>query len=218
MKELVMYQKAQSQTDVIERSTAISELWVNTILSSNYNQWEKKSNLTLRKQYVSFIIFCFMCVPVSDSSSGQSVSEVGARRSRHWTYGFLSKGNREECLFASLQWLLATVNTKRVSQTNVPSCGAILIPHQLPGISHYSCLDLVFLLSAVLSRFFLPLSHLSFVLSLPISRGGRFTVIDHCPVSQLRAENCRVKLHSLQKNLIRLHMSNKALLLRTDTQ
>ncbi|XP_074540436.1 uncharacterized protein arhgef5 isoform X1 [Halichoeres trimaculatus] len=48
--------------------------------------------------------------------------------------------------------------------------------------------------------------------------GGRFTVIDHAPVSELRAENCRVKLHSLQKNLIRLHMSNKALLLRTDTQ
>ncbi|XP_061573037.1 trichohyalin isoform X2 [Cololabis saira] len=48
--------------------------------------------------------------------------------------------------------------------------------------------------------------------------GGRFTVIDHCPVSEMRVENCRVKLHSLQKNLIRLHMSNKALLLRTDTQ
>ncbi|CAB1334468.1 unnamed protein product [Coregonus sp. 'balchen'] len=31
--------------------------------------------------------------------------------------------------------------------------------------------------------------------------GGRFTVIDHAPVSELRAENCRVKLHSLQKNL-----------------
>ncbi|XP_070691256.1 trichohyalin isoform X1 [Pempheris klunzingeri] len=48
--------------------------------------------------------------------------------------------------------------------------------------------------------------------------GGRFTVIDHSPVSDLRAENCRVKLHSLQKNLFRLHMSPKALLLRTDTQ
>ncbi|XP_029958913.1 trichohyalin isoform X2 [Salarias fasciatus] len=48
--------------------------------------------------------------------------------------------------------------------------------------------------------------------------GGRFTVIDHAPVSDLRAENCRVKLHSLQKNLFRLHMTNKALLLRTDTQ
>uniref|UniRef100_UPI003AAA87E5 uncharacterized protein arhgef5 isoform X2 n=1 Tax=Centroberyx gerrardi TaxID=166262 RepID=UPI003AAA87E5 len=48
--------------------------------------------------------------------------------------------------------------------------------------------------------------------------GGRFTVIDHAPVSDLRAENCRVKLHSLQKNLFRLHLSNKALLLRTDTQ
>ncbi|XP_068998636.1 trichohyalin isoform X2 [Embiotoca jacksoni] len=48
--------------------------------------------------------------------------------------------------------------------------------------------------------------------------GGRFTVIDHSPVSDLRAENCRVKLHSLQKNLFRLHMTLKALLLRTDTQ
>ncbi|XP_008321067.1 rho guanine nucleotide exchange factor 5 isoform X2 [Cynoglossus semilaevis] len=48
--------------------------------------------------------------------------------------------------------------------------------------------------------------------------GGRFTVIDHSPVSELRAENCRVKLHSLQKNLFRLHMSNRALLLRTDKQ
>ncbi|TKS82212.1 Rho guanine nucleotide exchange factor 5 [Collichthys lucidus] len=48
--------------------------------------------------------------------------------------------------------------------------------------------------------------------------GGRFTVIEHSPVSDLRAENCRVKLHSLQKNLFRLHMSNEALFLRTDTQ
>ncbi|XP_019724499.1 uncharacterized protein arhgef5 [Hippocampus comes] len=48
--------------------------------------------------------------------------------------------------------------------------------------------------------------------------GGRFTVIDHAPVVELRAENCRVKLHSLQKNLFRLHMSHKSLLLRTDTQ
>ncbi|XP_018538216.1 trichohyalin isoform X2 [Lates calcarifer] len=48
--------------------------------------------------------------------------------------------------------------------------------------------------------------------------GGKFTVIDHSPVSDLRVENCRVKLHSLQKNLFRLHMSNKSLLLRTDTQ
>ncbi|XP_049587369.1 trichohyalin isoform X2 [Syngnathus scovelli] len=48
--------------------------------------------------------------------------------------------------------------------------------------------------------------------------GGRFTVIDHAPVEELRVENCRVKLHSLQKNLFRLHMSNKSLLLRTDTQ
>ncbi|KAL7394555.1 hypothetical protein ABVT39_027849 [Epinephelus coioides] len=48
--------------------------------------------------------------------------------------------------------------------------------------------------------------------------GGRFTVIDHAPVSDLRVENCRVKLHSLQKNLFRLHLTQKALLLRTDTQ
>ncbi|XP_053737699.1 trichohyalin isoform X2 [Synchiropus splendidus] len=48
--------------------------------------------------------------------------------------------------------------------------------------------------------------------------GGRFTVIDHAPVSELRVENCRVKLHSLQKNLFRLYMSSKSLLLRTDTQ
>ncbi|XP_023282126.1 trichohyalin-like isoform X2 [Seriola lalandi dorsalis] len=48
--------------------------------------------------------------------------------------------------------------------------------------------------------------------------GGRFTVIDHSPISDLRVENCRVKLHSLQKNLFRLHMFQKSLLLRTDTQ
>ncbi|KAJ8354989.1 hypothetical protein SKAU_G00225560 [Synaphobranchus kaupii] len=48
--------------------------------------------------------------------------------------------------------------------------------------------------------------------------GGRFIVINHAPVSELRVENCRVKLHSLQKNLFRLHLSRKALLVRTDTQ
>ncbi|XP_030641329.1 rho guanine nucleotide exchange factor 19 [Chanos chanos] len=48
--------------------------------------------------------------------------------------------------------------------------------------------------------------------------GGRFTVIDHAPVSDLRAENCRVKLHSLQKNLFVLYMGNKSLLVRADTQ
>ncbi|KAF3839623.1 hypothetical protein F7725_018340 [Dissostichus mawsoni] len=47
---------------------------------------------------------------------------------------------------------------------------------------------------------------------------GRFTVIDHSPVSDLRAENCRVKLHTLQKNLFRLHMTNRALLVRTDKE
>uniref|UniRef100_A0A3Q3RHP8 DH domain-containing protein n=1 Tax=Mastacembelus armatus TaxID=205130 RepID=A0A3Q3RHP8_9TELE len=48
--------------------------------------------------------------------------------------------------------------------------------------------------------------------------GGKFTVIDHSPVSDVRAENCRVKLYSLQNNLFRLHTSHKSLLLRTDTQ
>ncbi|XP_016356883.1 trichohyalin isoform X1 [Sinocyclocheilus anshuiensis] len=48
--------------------------------------------------------------------------------------------------------------------------------------------------------------------------GGRFTVIDHAPVSELRVENCKFKLHSLQKNLFHLHIPQKALLLRTDTQ
>ncbi|TSK34830.1 Rho guanine nucleotide exchange factor 5 [Bagarius yarrelli] len=48
--------------------------------------------------------------------------------------------------------------------------------------------------------------------------GGRFTVIDHAPVSELRAENCRVKLHSLQKNLFRLYMGQRVLLLRAETQ
>ncbi|KAI4877331.1 hypothetical protein NFI96_017309 [Prochilodus magdalenae] len=56
------------------------------------------------------------------------------------------------------------------------------------------------------------------LLSLP-KEGGRFTVVDHAPVSELRAENCRVKLFSLQKNLFRLYMGHKpALLLRTETQ
>ncbi|XP_038567110.1 trichohyalin isoform X2 [Micropterus salmoides] len=55
-------------------------------------------------------------------------------------------------------------------------------------------------------------------LLLSLQKEGKFTVIDHSPVSDLRAENCRVKLHSLQKNLFRLHMTNQALLLRTDTQ
>lgn len=55
------------------------------------------------------------------------------------------------------------------------------------------------------------------LLSLP-KEGGRFTVIDHAPVTELRAENCRVKLHSLQKNLFRLHMAQRALLLRSETQ
>ncbi|XP_056618455.1 trichohyalin isoform X2 [Triplophysa dalaica] len=48
--------------------------------------------------------------------------------------------------------------------------------------------------------------------------GGRFTVIDHAPVTELRVENCMFKLHSLKKNLFRLHMVNQALLLRTETR
>ncbi|XP_069038923.1 rho guanine nucleotide exchange factor 5 [Lepisosteus oculatus] len=54
--------------------------------------------------------------------------------------------------------------------------------------------------------------------------GGRLLVFEYAPVSQVRVENCRVKLHSLQKNLFRLHLAQtseghiKALLLRTDTQ
>ncbi|KAM9488000.1 uncharacterized protein arhgef5 [Clarias gariepinus] len=55
------------------------------------------------------------------------------------------------------------------------------------------------------------------LLSLP-KEGGKFTVIDHAPVSELRAENCRVKLHSLQKNLFLLHVAQRSLLLRAETQ
>ncbi|RVE62775.1 hypothetical protein OJAV_G00160980 [Oryzias javanicus] len=48
--------------------------------------------------------------------------------------------------------------------------------------------------------------------------GGRFTVINHAPVNEVQVENCRIKLHSLQKNLFRLQMSTKFYLLKTDTQ
>ncbi|XP_038140476.1 rho guanine nucleotide exchange factor 19 isoform X2 [Cyprinodon tularosa] len=48
--------------------------------------------------------------------------------------------------------------------------------------------------------------------------GGRFTVIDHCPVNELRTEDFRVKIQTLQKNSFRLHMSQRSLLLRTETQ
>ncbi|TRY86485.1 hypothetical protein DNTS_001106, partial [Danionella cerebrum] len=48
--------------------------------------------------------------------------------------------------------------------------------------------------------------------------GGRFTVIDHAPVSELRVKNCKFKLHSQQKNMFQLYMPQKALVLRTDTQ
>ncbi|XP_041845141.1 uncharacterized protein arhgef5 isoform X3 [Melanotaenia boesemani] len=66
-------------------------------------------------------------------------------------------------------------------------------------------------------KVYLHLFNDNLLLSLP-KEGGRFTVIDHCPVSDLRAENCRVKLLSLQKNLFRLHMSQRLLLLRAETQ
>lgn len=48
--------------------------------------------------------------------------------------------------------------------------------------------------------------------------GGRFTVIDHSPVEELRTEDFRVKILTLQKNSFRLHMSQRSLLLRTETQ
>ncbi|XP_013868073.1 uncharacterized protein arhgef5 isoform X2 [Austrofundulus limnaeus] len=48
--------------------------------------------------------------------------------------------------------------------------------------------------------------------------GGKFTVIDHCPVKELRAENFRVKILSLQRNVFRLHWTNEPLLLRTESQ
>uniref|UniRef100_A0A8C9R2M7 Trichohyalin-like n=1 Tax=Scleropages formosus TaxID=113540 RepID=A0A8C9R2M7_SCLFO len=49
--------------------------------------------------------------------------------------------------------------------------------------------------------------------------GGRFTVINYAPTTDIRVENCRVKLHSLQKNLFRLHLSpQRALLLCTESQ
>ncbi|KAM8870785.1 uncharacterized protein arhgef5 isoform 1-T1 [Spinachia spinachia] len=51
-----------------------------------------------------------------------------------------------------------------------------------------------------------------------LKEGGRFTVIDHCAVSDLRVENFGFKLHSLQKNLFRLHMPHRSPVLRTDTQ
>nr|XP_023648532.1 uncharacterized protein LOC111833966 isoform X2 [Paramormyrops kingsleyae] len=47
---------------------------------------------------------------------------------------------------------------------------------------------------------------------------GRFSVIDYAPTTKIRVENCRVKLHSLQKNVFRLHLApQRALLLRSDT-
>ncbi|XP_062848399.1 trichohyalin [Trichomycterus rosablanca] len=55
------------------------------------------------------------------------------------------------------------------------------------------------------------------LVSLP-RESGRFTVIDHAPVSELRAENCNVKLLSLSKNVFRLHLANRSLILRTDSQ
>ncbi|XP_076844483.1 uncharacterized protein arhgef5 [Brachyhypopomus gauderio] len=54
------------------------------------------------------------------------------------------------------------------------------------------------------------------LLSLP-KEGNRFTVIEHGRVSELRVENFKMKLHSSQKNVFRLYIGNKALLLGTDT-
>ncbi|XP_054903822.1 trichohyalin isoform X2 [Poeciliopsis prolifica] len=48
--------------------------------------------------------------------------------------------------------------------------------------------------------------------------GGKFTVIDHCPVEELRTEDFRVKILTLQKNSFRLHLSQNSLLLRTETK
>ncbi|XP_061073765.1 trichohyalin [Conger conger] len=48
--------------------------------------------------------------------------------------------------------------------------------------------------------------------------GGRFMVINHAPVSELRVEICRVKIHSQQENVFCLHVSHKPMLLRTDEQ
>ncbi|KPP67451.1 hypothetical protein Z043_113954, partial [Scleropages formosus] len=60
---------------------------------------------------------------------------------------------------------------------------------------------------------------LSLLLYFPTIRGGRFTVINYAPTTDIRVENCRVKLHSLQKNLFRLHLSpQRALLLCTESQ
>lgn len=92
-----------------------------------------------------------------------------------------------------------------------------------PGIkhlSHYHLVHPVILISTVLCHHLFD-NQISFrwlisSVIFAVCRGGRFTVIDHCPVSELRVENCRVKLHSLQKNLFRLYMAQKSLLLRTD--
>ena len=132
---------------------------------------------------------------------------------------------REEYLLAPIQWLLATVTTERVSQhTHTFSCDVGTIHPQMASLwlpfstscFPYICIQLSIIQSYHSVSF--PSSYFSFVTFLSASyRGGRFTVIDHSPVSDLRVENCRVKLHSLQKNLFRLHMSQKSLLLRTDT-
>ncbi|KAF7226913.1 transcript variant X5 [Nothobranchius furzeri] len=47
--------------------------------------------------------------------------------------------------------------------------------------------------------------------------GGRFTVINHYPVTELCAEDCPVKLDTLQKNLFRLRTKQNLLLLRADS-
>lgn len=142
----------------------------------------------------------------------------------------------------SLSWWISLLRRQRkmlICTSSMTTCcfhyqrsknnHAVLWMHSNPSqgikhLSHYHLVHPVTLISTVLCRhlfsnqYFLPLSHFfcDFFFSLAVCRGGRFTVIDHCPVSELRVENCRVKLHSLQKNLFRLYMAQKSLLLRTD--
>lgn len=90
---------------------------------------------------------------------------------------------------------------------NHPELACLSLPFPMSCLPHIFTIKLITVFPSGVSSLFCA-----------VSRGGKFTVIDHSPVSELRAENCRVKLHSLQKNLFRVHMSHKALLLRTDTQ
>lgn len=158
---------------------------------------------------------------LADSPSDQPVSPAGAWRPRHRADRFLLKGHGEEYLFALIHWLPATVTTKRVSWNLMSEVG-LWVSTDLEfyilwflRIELHHCSVLLCPLSADFCQCF---TFFLFSVSSSAPRGGRFTVIDHSPVSDLRVENCRVKLHSLQKNLFRLHTAHKALLLRTDTQ